>query len=121
MDVIFALAQAWCLSESDSDFELLEKRLEALTPDESILVRVWPVFGSPLPSQCYSLVSCDAGWLAALQLISMLTTAGSHRCMCHPGPACTAGRLCLLPAAQPAQRDGGEHHSPRGEGKPLPL
>ena len=39
VDVIFALAQAWCLSESDSDFELLEKRLEALTPDESILVR----------------------------------------------------------------------------------
>jgi phosphoenolpyruvate carboxylase len=38
VDVIFALAQAWCLSESDSDFELLEKRLEALTPDESILV-----------------------------------------------------------------------------------
>ncbi len=31
--------QAWCLSESDSDFEMLEKRLEALTPDESILVR----------------------------------------------------------------------------------
>ncbi|KAL4423808.1 hypothetical protein ABPG75_001109 [Micractinium tetrahymenae] len=38
VDVIFALAQAWCLSESDSDFEMLEKRLEALTPDESILV-----------------------------------------------------------------------------------
>lgn len=27
------------MSESDSDFEMLEKRLEALTPDESILVR----------------------------------------------------------------------------------
>lgn len=38
VDVIFALAQAWCMSESDSDFEMLEKRLEALTPDESILV-----------------------------------------------------------------------------------
>lgn len=42
--MIFALAQAWCLSESDSDFELLEKRLEALTPDESILVRVAGLF-----------------------------------------------------------------------------
>ena len=39
VDVIFALAQAWCMSESDADFEMLEKRLEALTPDESILVR----------------------------------------------------------------------------------
>ncbi|KAL4856631.1 Phosphoenolpyruvate carboxylase 1 [Chlorella vulgaris] len=38
VDVIFALAQAWCMSESDSDFEMLEKRLDALTPDESILV-----------------------------------------------------------------------------------
>ena len=34
-----AVAQAWCMSESDSDFEMLEKRLEALTPDETILVR----------------------------------------------------------------------------------
>ncbi|KAL4446268.1 hypothetical protein ABPG77_003075 [Micractinium sp. CCAP 211/92] len=38
LEGIFALAQAWCLPESDSDFEMLEKRLEALTPDESILV-----------------------------------------------------------------------------------
>lgn len=33
-----ALSQAWCMSESDTDFEMLEKRLGALTPDESILV-----------------------------------------------------------------------------------
>lgn len=38
VDVIFTLAQAWCMSESDSDFEMLEKRLEALKPDERILV-----------------------------------------------------------------------------------
>ncbi|KAL4538926.1 hypothetical protein Ndes2526B_g02798 [Nannochloris sp. 'desiccata'] len=38
MDVIFSLAQAWCMSESDSDFEMLEQRLEALGPDERILV-----------------------------------------------------------------------------------
>lgn len=30
--------QAWCMSESDADFEMLEKRLEALHPDERILV-----------------------------------------------------------------------------------
>jgi len=38
VDVIFGLAQAWSLSESDADFELLEQRLEALTPDERVLV-----------------------------------------------------------------------------------
>jgi phosphoenolpyruvate carboxylase len=38
VDVIFALAQAWAMSESNADFEMLEQRLEALTPDERILV-----------------------------------------------------------------------------------
>lgn len=38
VDVIFALAQAWSMSESDADFEMLEQRLSALRPDERILV-----------------------------------------------------------------------------------
>ena len=39
VDVIYALSQAWCMSESDVDFEMLQKRLSDLTPDELILVR----------------------------------------------------------------------------------
>lgn len=38
VDVIYALAQAWCYSESESDFEMLDKRLTDLKPDEAILV-----------------------------------------------------------------------------------
>ncbi|KAL6776785.1 PEPCL1 [Auxenochlorella protothecoides x Auxenochlorella symbiontica] len=38
VDVIFALSQAWCMSESDDDFDMLVKRLESLKPDEHILV-----------------------------------------------------------------------------------
>jgi phosphoenolpyruvate carboxylase len=40
VDVIYALSQAWCTSKDDSDFELLEKYLDALKPDECILVSV---------------------------------------------------------------------------------
>lgn len=35
-----------------------------------------------------------------------------------PRPAAPTGVLRLLPAAQPAQCDGGVHHRPRGEGGP---
>ena len=38
VDVVFALSSAWVMSESDSDFEMLEKRLSDLNPDELILV-----------------------------------------------------------------------------------
>ena len=38
VDVIYALAQAWCNSNEDSDFEMLEKYLSALKPEETILV-----------------------------------------------------------------------------------
>lgn len=47
VDVIYALSQAWCKSRDDSDFELLEKYLHGLKPEENILVgggtggRVW--------------------------------------------------------------------------------
>lgn len=91
------LLQAWCMSESDSDFEMLEKRLEALTPDESILVttthRAWhmhPPTPTPLP--------------AAMLL--------------HTARGCLlgAGFERFLPASQPAQRDGGVHHRSGGEG-----
>jgi len=36
--MVLMAAQAWAMSESDADFEMLEKRLEALKPDERILV-----------------------------------------------------------------------------------
>lgn len=32
------LPQSWSMTESDSDFEMLESRLSQLTPDERILV-----------------------------------------------------------------------------------
>ncbi|KAL0034136.1 hypothetical protein WJX79_011096 [Trebouxia sp. C0005] len=38
VDVVFALSSAWVMTESDSDFEMLEKRLSDLNPDELILV-----------------------------------------------------------------------------------
>lgn len=38
VDVIYALSQAWCSSADNEDFELLEKRLADLKPDERILV-----------------------------------------------------------------------------------
>jgi hypothetical protein len=39
VDVVYALSQAWCNSKSQSDFELLEKYLTSLKPEETILVR----------------------------------------------------------------------------------
>ncbi|GLI68046.1 hypothetical protein VaNZ11_012369 [Volvox africanus] len=38
VDVIYALSQAWCTSQSDSDFELLVKYITDLLPEERILV-----------------------------------------------------------------------------------
>ncbi|EFJ49534.1 hypothetical protein VOLCADRAFT_59445 [Volvox carteri f. nagariensis] len=38
VDVIYALSQAWCTSQSDSDFELLVKYVTDLKPEERILV-----------------------------------------------------------------------------------
>jgi len=38
VDVIYALSQAWCNSNEDTDFELLEKYLNGLKPEEMILV-----------------------------------------------------------------------------------
>ncbi|GAB4814757.1 hypothetical protein N2152v2_001803 [Parachlorella kessleri] len=38
VDLIFALAQSWSMTESDSDFMMLESRLSQLSPDERILV-----------------------------------------------------------------------------------
>lgn len=39
INVIYALSRSWVFSESASDFEMLQKRLEDLNPDELILVR----------------------------------------------------------------------------------
>lgn len=59
LDVIFALSSAWSLTESDSDFSLLQQRLSDLNPSELILVRtsVWciKICGSELVA---SLVAC---------------------------------------------------------------
>ncbi|KAG1677399.1 hypothetical protein FOA52_010779 [Chlamydomonas sp. UWO 241] len=38
VDVIYALSQAWCSSSEDCDFEMLEKYMVALKPEEKILV-----------------------------------------------------------------------------------
>ena len=38
VDVIYALAQAWCSSNDDGDFDMLEKYLSSLKPEETILV-----------------------------------------------------------------------------------
>ena len=38
IDTIYALSLAWCRTESDHDFQLLEKCLADLNPDELILV-----------------------------------------------------------------------------------
>jgi hypothetical protein len=40
VDVIYALAQAWVSSGENSDFDMLEKYLSGLKPEESILVGV---------------------------------------------------------------------------------
>lgn len=39
VDVIYALSQAWCTSNQDADFDILEKYLQNLKPEEMILVR----------------------------------------------------------------------------------
>lgn len=39
VDIVYALAQAWCYSESERDFEMLEARIKDLQPHEMILVR----------------------------------------------------------------------------------
>ncbi|PNW72303.1 hypothetical protein CHLRE_16g673852v5 [Chlamydomonas reinhardtii] len=38
VDVIYALSQAWCTSQSDNDFELMVKYVSDLKPEERILV-----------------------------------------------------------------------------------
>lgn len=38
VDVVFALSSAWVMTESGTDFEMLERRLSDLNPDEMILV-----------------------------------------------------------------------------------
>lgn len=43
VDVIYALSQAWCSSKDNADFDMLEKYLGDLKPEECILVRGWRV------------------------------------------------------------------------------
>ena len=38
VDIIYALSQAWCQGKADTEFDLLEKYLSELKPEESILV-----------------------------------------------------------------------------------
>jgi hypothetical protein len=53
IDLIFALSEAWCLSESDDDFKRLSETLESLMPEELILVRTFcvpPIPDNPKPT-----------------------------------------------------------------------
>ncbi len=45
VDIVYALAQAWCYSESERDFEMLEQRIKDLQPHEMILVGFWWMLG----------------------------------------------------------------------------
>ena len=38
LDVVYALSSAWTMSESSSDFDMLEQRLKDLSPDELVMV-----------------------------------------------------------------------------------
>lgn len=60
------------MSESDADFEMLEKRLEALTPDESILVRSRAA-GRPAGALCLQ-AACN-GWSATCCCLRGLSQA----------------------------------------------
>jgi hypothetical protein len=91
------LMQAWCMSESDSDFEMLEKRLEALTPDESILVRGRALLALPAPFPTRPLLASTSSHVT--RRLSM--DAGVER---------------FFSAAQSAQRDGRVNHCQGGEG-----
>ena len=74
VDVIYALSQAWVMTESDSDFEMLEKRLADLNPDELILV---------------------CGTAVHTQITCCSRIALQHS-------LCTGGQ-CFLPDAEPTQ------------------
>ena len=49
IDSVYKLSLAWCKTESDKDFQALEKTLSELNPDELILVREAKQPRSPLP------------------------------------------------------------------------
>eukprot|EP00878_Enallax_costatus_P019218 GHUV01020271.1.p1 GENE.GHUV01020271.1~~GHUV01020271.1.p1 ORF type:complete len:138 (+),score=14.72 GHUV01020271.1:206-619(+) len=95
VDVIYALSQAWCKSKDDSDFDLLEKYLNNLKPEECILVRwrrnwsVWVAYSSEINCNC---VSCTEA-LAAHRI--WYNTA--HKIINHD--TFDAGRQLLLPHA----------------------
>eukprot|EP00879_Flechtneria_rotunda_P028865 GHRR01031097.1.p1 GENE.GHRR01031097.1~~GHRR01031097.1.p1 ORF type:complete len:101 (+),score=12.91 GHRR01031097.1:187-489(+) len=56
VDVIYALSQAWCKSKDNGDFDLLEKYLDNLKPEECILVRctslLWRMQGASAVALC---------------------------------------------------------------------
>ena len=58
MDVIFALSSAWTLTESDSDFSLLEQRLSDLNPSELILVGTQLAMPAVLHSSLLGKLEC---------------------------------------------------------------
>ena len=55
LDVIYALSASWGETESSEDFEMLEKKLTALRPDELILVPLYSLL--LFPSKVNTLVS----------------------------------------------------------------
>lgn len=64
IDEIYKLSLAWCNTESDKDFQALEKILSGLNPDELILVNILlSSFGvalmlAPAPSSVGCLAQC---------------------------------------------------------------
>ena len=48
LDVVYALSSAWTMSESSSDFDMLEQRLKDLSPDELVMVSPEATWQPPL-------------------------------------------------------------------------
>ena len=66
LDVVYALSSAWTMSESPSDFQMLEQRLKDLSPDELVMVLTRLCFVSSLTPATLDL-QCG-GFAAASEL-----------------------------------------------------
>lgn len=77
VDVIYALSQAWCKSKEDGDFDLLEKYLNNLKPEECILVS----YSAPYPHQNVLQPSAVLCQLQPQAPASLIAAAADH---CSP-------------------------------------
>ena len=99
LDVVYALSSAWSLSESDADFEMLEKRLNDLSPDELIMV---PARGCA-PSCLVSEALPPAGVAGGRTSTHSMLEPPCRGCARASNACAGADLQRLLPAAQPAQ------------------